>query len=81
VLVPESLQLVQSELLERFEVHEIELRKAVGKDGPVITENRNLILDVRFADVTPDLDPQLNSVPGVVGTGLFVGFHPTVISA
>jgi len=80
-LVPESLQLVQSELLERFEVHEIELRKAVGKDGPVITENRNLILDVRFADVTPDLDPQLNSVPGVVGTGLFVGFHPTVISA
>jgi ribose 5-phosphate isomerase A len=80
-LVPESLQLVRSELLERFDVHEIELRMAVGKDGPVITENRNLILDVRFADVTPDLDPQLNSLPGIVGTGLFIGFHPTVISA
>jgi ribose 5-phosphate isomerase A len=80
-LVPESLQLVRSELLERFDVHQIELRMAVGKDGPVITENRNLILDVRFADVTPDLDPQLNSLPGVVGTGLFIGFHPTVISA
>jgi ribose 5-phosphate isomerase A len=80
-LVPESLQLVRSELLERFDVHEIELRMAVGKDGPVITENRNLILDVRFADVTPDLDPQLNSLPGIIGTGLFIGFHPTVISA
>jgi ribose 5-phosphate isomerase A len=80
-LVPESLQLVRSELLERFDVHEIELRMAVGKDGPVITENRNLILDVRFADVTPDLDPQLNSLPGIVGTGLFIGFHPTVIGA
>jgi ribose 5-phosphate isomerase A len=80
-LVPESLQLVRSQLLERFEVHEIELRMAAGKDGPVITENRNLIFDVRFDHVTPDLDPQLNSVPGVVGTGLFVGFHPTVISA
>jgi ribose 5-phosphate isomerase A len=79
-LVPESLQLVRSELLERFDVHQIELRMAVGKDGPVITENRNLILDVRFSDVTPDLDPQLNSLPGVVGTGLFIGFHPTVIS-
>jgi ribose 5-phosphate isomerase A len=80
-LVPESLQLVQSQLLEHFQVHEIELRRAVGKDGPVITENRNLILDVRFVHVTPGLDPQLNSVPGIVGTGLFVGFQPTVISA
>lgn len=80
-LVPESLQLVRSELLERFDVREIELRMAAGKDGPVITENRNVILDVRFADVTPDLDPQLNSLPGIVGTGLFIGFHPTVISA
>ena len=80
-LVPESLQLVRSELLEHFEVREMELRMAVGKDGPVITENRNLILDVRFARVTPDLDPRLNSVPGIVGTGLFVDFHPTVISA
>jgi len=80
-LVPESLQLVRSELLERFDVRQTELRMAVGKDGPVITENRNLILDVRFANVTPDLDPQLNSLPGIVGTGLFIGFHPTVISA
>ena len=80
-LVPESLQLVRSELLARFNVHDIELRMAAGKDGPVITENRNLILDVRFANVTPDLDPQLNSLPGIVGTGLFIGFHPTVISA
>jgi ribose 5-phosphate isomerase A len=80
-LVPESLQLVRSQLNEKFDVHEVELRMAVGKDGPVITENRNLILDVRFDHVTPDLDPQLNSVPGIVGTGLFVGFYPTVISA
>ncbi len=80
-LVPESLQLVRAELLEHFEVREIDLRMAVGKDGPVITENRNLILDVRFDHVTPDLDPQLNSVPGIVGTGLFVGFHPTLITA
>jgi len=80
-LVPESLELVRSELLDHFTVQEIELRMAVGKDGPVITENRNLILDVRFADVTPDLDSQLNSLPGIVGTGLFVGFQPTVLSA
>ncbi len=80
-LVPESLQLVRSELLARFRVLEIELRMATGKDGPVITENRNLILDVRFDEVTPDLDSRLNSLPGIVGSGLFIGFQPTVISA
>jgi len=80
-LIPESLQFVQSQLLEHFDVREIGLRMAAAKDGPIITENRNLILDVKFFDVTPELDPRLNSLPGIVGTGLFIGFHPTVISA
>lgn len=80
-LIPESLQLVQSHLLREFDVSDLELRMAVSKDGPVITENRNLILDVRFAEVTHDLDAQLNSLPGIVGTGLFLGFHPQVVSA
>ncbi len=80
-LIPESLQLVRSQLLEHFDAREIDLRMAVAKDGPVITENRNLILDVKFSEVTPDLDSRLNSLPGIVGTGLFIGFHPTVISA
>lgn len=80
-LIPESLQLVRSQLLEHFDVRDVELRMAVAKDGPVITENGNLILEVRFADVIPELDARLNSLPGVVGTGLFVGFHPTVLSA
>jgi ribose 5-phosphate isomerase A len=79
-IVPESLQLVRYQLSESFEVASSVLRMAEGKDGPVVTENRNLILDVKFDHVTPELDTRLNNIAGVVGSGLFVGFNPTVIS-
>jgi ribose 5-phosphate isomerase A len=79
-IVPESLQLVRYQLGESFEVASSVLRMAEGKDGPVVTENRNLILDVKFDHVTPELDTRLNNIAGVVGSGLFVGFNPTVIS-
>jgi ribose 5-phosphate isomerase A len=80
-VIPEALQLVQSHLLEEFDVREIELRMAVAKDGPVITEHGNVILEVKFATTTSEIDVRLNCIPGVVGSGLFFGFHPTLISA
>lgn len=79
-VVPESLRLVEFQLGKSFDVASSSLRMAEGKDGPVVTENRNLILDVTFTDVRPELDAELNSVIGVVGTGLFVGFRPTIVS-
>jgi len=80
-IVPESLNLVRSLLLDTYAIERLELRPAVPKDGPVITEKGNLILDVKFADVQPALDSTLRSIPGVVATGLFIGFNPKVISA
>jgi ribose 5-phosphate isomerase A len=47
-----------------------------GKDGPVVSDNGNLILDVTFSG-TPDwpaLDAALNGLPGVVGHGLFLRY-------
>ena len=52
------------------------LRNAVHKDGPVISENGNLILDIKFQHVPSDLallDSQLKNIPGVLETGLFLG--------
>lgn len=50
------------------------LRESHGKVGPVVTDNGNFIVDAYFGVIrTPlDLDMRLNSIPGVVGTGLFV---------
>ena len=79
-LVPEALNLVRAELADMAGVREMQLRLATGKDGPTMTEHGNVILDVRFDDVTPDLDARLRSLPGVVATGLFIGYHPTIVS-
>lgn len=49
---------------------------AQGKDGPVVSDNGNLILDVTFGG-NPDwnaLDASLNCLPGVVGHGLFLRY-------
>ncbi|WP_323172795.1 ribose 5-phosphate isomerase A [Natrialba sp. PRR66] len=51
------------------------LRDAEHKDGPVVTDNGNLILDVAFGpiDSPAELAPTLAAIPGVVEHGLFIG--------
>ena len=51
---------------------EIKLRMAQGKDGPVITENGNLILDVRFDNIPDNLENAIKSITGVIESGLFM---------
>jgi ribose 5-phosphate isomerase A len=56
-----------------------ELRTAGGTS--VVTDNGNLVLDCRVGAI-PDaaaLDATLRAIPGVVGTGLFVGMAPTLL--
>lgn len=57
------------------------LRMAERKDGPVITDNGNFILDVNFGSVEdPEyLEKELNSIPGVVENGIFAGIVDEVI--
>jgi ribose 5-phosphate isomerase A len=51
------------------------LRRAERKDGPVVTDNGNLVLDCDFGDITAPatLARTLSALPGVVEHGLFVG--------
>lgn len=51
------------------------LRRAERKDGPVVTDNGNLVLDCAFGeiDAPASLAATLSSIPGVVEHGLFVG--------
>jgi ribose 5-phosphate isomerase A len=51
------------------------LRAAERKDGPVVTDNGNLVLDCEFGPVEDPrtLGRRLDAVPGVVVHGLFVG--------
>ena len=50
------------------------LREAERKDGPVVTDNGNLVLDCAFGPIADpdDLATTLSRIPGVVEHGLFV---------
>ncbi|MCX5950775.1 MAG: ribose-5-phosphate isomerase RpiA [Cyanobacteria bacterium] len=61
---------------------ESELRMAVRKAGPVVTDQGNLVLDVRFSGGIADpatLESTLNNLPGVLENGLFVNLADQVL--
>lgn len=60
----------------------VEVRMAVRKMGPVITDNGNILLDIRFpSPVDPGaLEREINLIPGVVENGLFTRIAPVVLA-
>lgn len=52
-----------------------ELRMGIRKAGPVITDQGNMVIDVKFdsIDNPGELEKTLNNIPGVLENGLFVG--------
>ena len=59
---------------------DIKLRMAQGKDGPIITENGNLILDVWFNNIPDNLEKAIKSITGVIESGLFMHYEVKIIS-
>ncbi len=59
-----------------------QLRMAVRKAGPVITDQGNLVLDVSFDGGISDpenLEKRINNIPGVLENGLFVNIADEVL--
>ncbi len=59
-----------------------ELRMAEKKAGPVVTDQGNLVLDVRFQNGIEDprnLEREINNIPGVLENGLFVNITDEVL--
>lgn len=53
----------------------------VKKDGPVVTDQGNLVLDVKFDDISnpAELEKTMNNIPGVVENGLFVNVADVIL--
>jgi ribose 5-phosphate isomerase A len=51
------------------------LREGAGKVGPIVTDNGNFVLYADFGRIekAASLERRLNSVPGILATGLFLG--------
>ena len=56
-----------------------ELRMAAG--GPFLTDNGNLVLDVQFPAIDPELGVRLRAIPGVIEHGLFIRMAQAAIVA
>lgn len=58
-----------------------ELRMGIKKDGPVITDQGNMVLDVTFSAIPnpPELEKIINNIPGVLENGIFVGMTDIVL--
>lgn len=81
-VLPTALHLVNKWLATFMPTAKINMRMSTQKDGAVITENGNYLLDVFFAQ--PMLIDEMNAlkmVPGVVEHSLFVGLASKAIIA
>jgi ribose 5-phosphate isomerase A len=77
---PQALLLVEKEL-KAIGANSIKIRPARGKDGPVITENNNLILDCYFNNTPSSLEKDIKSITGVIESGLFMGYNLQILVA
>jgi ribose 5-phosphate isomerase A len=81
--LPFAAALVRDELT-KLGALSVTLRPAgTSKDGPVVTDQGNFVLDARFnpADDVAGLDGVINAIPGVVGHGLFTRYADRVTVA
>lgn len=60
---------------------EPQLRMGIKKAGPVVTDQGNLVIDVKFAtiDDPANLEKTLNNIPGVLENGLFVNVADLIL--
>ena len=77
---PQALLHVEAEL-KKLGANNIILRPAKGKDGPIITENNNVVLDCRFDEVPDSLERDIKNITGVIESGLFIGYKLNILMA
>ncbi len=79
-VLPNSWKLVQNKLITLG--GKSELRMATKKAGPVVTDQGNLVLDVKFENGIQEpkkLENIINNIPGVLENGLFVNITDEVL--
>jgi ribose 5-phosphate isomerase A len=78
-IIPDALRVVKNKLVNMG--GKPELRMGMRKDGPVITDNGNFILDTKFDKIEKpaELEKEFNNIPGVLENGIFAGLADKVI--
>ena len=77
---PQALLHAEAEL-KKLGATSLVLRPAKGKDGPVVTESGNLILDAHFNGIDKQMEKKIKGITGVIESGLFIGYNVVVLTA
>jgi ribose 5-phosphate isomerase A len=77
---PQALLHVEAELKKLGAINLV-LRPAKGKDGPIITEAGNLVLDAHFDGIDNQMEKKIKGITGVIESGLFIGYNIEVLTA
>ncbi|MBC7400184.1 MAG: ribose 5-phosphate isomerase A [Mucilaginibacter sp.] len=81
-VLPTALQLVQQWIIKNIPTAKTTMRLSTQKDGAVITENGNYLLDIYFAELWPlEKMNAIKMVPGVVEHSLFLGIAKRAVVA
>ncbi|MDL2247100.1 ribose 5-phosphate isomerase A [Bacteroides sp. OttesenSCG-928-J23] len=76
---PNALLYVE-ERLKALGATSVKLRMAKGKDGPILTENGNIVLDAWFDSIPTSMEKEIKQITGVIECGLFIGYNINVLS-
>lgn len=74
-VTPKAVIYVKKKILELGADSCIVRNAGSGKDGPVITENGNLIIDAYFNSIDSNTEKELKKITGVVESGIFWGYN------
>lgn len=66
--------------LKALGASKVVLRMAKGKDGPILTENGNFILDAWWDGIGESLEREIKQTTGVIESGLFMGYEVEVLT-
>lgn len=82
-VIPEAVPFVMSQVKKLFSTANPVIRLGVKKDGAVITENGNLLIDIWFLSfpLLDSLNQRLKEIPGILETSFFYNMaHAAIIA-
>lgn len=82
-VIPEAVHFVMKQVRSTFDTANPVIRLSNKKDGAVITENGNLLIDIWFSAFPPieNINPMLKTIPGILETSLFYNMAQEAVVA
>ena len=76
--IKEKVESIKEEV-KKLGAIKLEIKESNVGDGPLITDNGNILLYAWFDEIKPDFEEKINEIDGVVENGLFIGYDIIIV--